>query len=147
MENYKQGSAEGISLVFLSVWFIGDITNLAGSLWARLVPTVIALAVYFCFADAILIGQCVYYNTINARKARKESAVSANSEDSENQPLLSRSRSNSYNSNTIGLPGSHKRRASAADRRRSSAERRGSQLDRILEEEEGTAAWIKNSPV
>lgn len=28
--NYKTGSAEGISLAFLTVWLIGDITNLAG---------------------------------------------------------------------------------------------------------------------
>lgn len=28
--NYKTGSAEGISLAFLGVWLIGDITNLSG---------------------------------------------------------------------------------------------------------------------
>ena len=68
VENYKQGSAEGISLAFLVVWFMGDITNLAGAIWAGLVPTVIALAIYFCFADLILISQCLYYNILNARK-------------------------------------------------------------------------------
>jgi hypothetical protein len=30
VENYKQGSAEGISLLFLAVWFIGDLANLFG---------------------------------------------------------------------------------------------------------------------
>jgi hypothetical protein len=29
--NYKTGSAEGISLAFLTVWLIGDATNLAGT--------------------------------------------------------------------------------------------------------------------
>ena len=53
IENYKSGSADGISLVFLAIWFIGDITNLAGALWAGLVPTVIALAMYFCVADLV----------------------------------------------------------------------------------------------
>ena len=53
VENYQQGSADGISLTFLFIWFVGDVTNLAGALWARLVPTVVALAVYFCFADAV----------------------------------------------------------------------------------------------
>lgn len=28
--NYKSGSADGISLAFLLVWLLGDITNLAG---------------------------------------------------------------------------------------------------------------------
>jgi hypothetical protein len=28
--NYKTGSADGISLAFLLVWLIGDITNLSG---------------------------------------------------------------------------------------------------------------------
>ena len=147
IENYRQGSAEGISLAFLFVWFIGDVNNLAGSLWAGLVPTVTALAVYFCFADAVLISQCVYYNFINARRARKLSEAgsveTADNEDEE-QPLLSRSRSNSHNSN-IGLPGSHKRRGSAAERRRSGvSDSSYAHLDRILEEEEGGAAWLKN---
>ena len=29
--NYKTGSADGISLAFLTVWLIGDATNLAGA--------------------------------------------------------------------------------------------------------------------
>jgi hypothetical protein len=53
IENYKSGSADGISLIFLAIWFIGDVTNLAGALWAGLVPTVIALAMYFCVADLV----------------------------------------------------------------------------------------------
>lgn len=53
IENYKSGSADGISLVFLAIWFIGDVTNLFGALWAGLVPTVIALAMYFCVADLV----------------------------------------------------------------------------------------------
>jgi PQ loop repeat len=28
--NYKTGSADGISLAFLLVWLVGDITNLSG---------------------------------------------------------------------------------------------------------------------
>jgi hypothetical protein len=28
--NYTTGSAEGISLAFLTVWLVGDIANLAG---------------------------------------------------------------------------------------------------------------------
>ncbi|KAF2004982.1 PQ-loop-domain-containing protein [Amniculicola lignicola CBS 123094] len=139
IENYKQGSAEGISLAFLVVWFIGDITNLAGALWAGLVPTVTALAVYFCFADLILIAQCVYYNLLNARKARRKSVRSTNTQDSAEQPLLGRRDS------SIGLPGSHRRRSSAASRRRRESVRAES-LGGILEEDEaGHKTWIKNA--
>ncbi|KAF2840840.1 PQ loop repeat family protein [Patellaria atrata CBS 101060] len=140
IENYKQGSAEGISLTFLVVWFIGDILNLSGALWAGLVPTVIALAIYFCFADTILISQCVYYNKLNARReaARKHSTQSSTSED---EPLLSRQYSNQYSN--IGLPGSH-RRASAASRRSRESISRPDSLPSIIEEGEGKA-WIKNT--
>ncbi|KIW05152.1 uncharacterized protein PV09_03703 [Verruconis gallopava] len=139
IENYRQGSAEGISLLFLVVWFIGDITNLIGAVWAGLVPTVIALAVYFCLADLILISQCVYYNTVNARRLRKLSQMTTESGGSVEQPLLQRS--SSYESrrrrSSIGLPGSH--------RRRSTASRRRSSLAAIVEEETGSRAWFKNS--
>lgn len=137
IENYRQGSAEGISLLFLIVWFIGDVTNLAGAVWAGLVPTVIALAVYFCFADLILISQCVYYNLLNARRLRK---MSQNTVESVEQPLLRRSSSYEYSRrrrrSSLGLPGSH---------RRSSASRRRSSLAAIMEEETGSRAWFKNS--
>ncbi|KAF2872707.1 vacuolar membrane PQ loop repeat protein-like protein [Massariosphaeria phaeospora] len=131
VENYKQGSADGISLAFLTVWFIGDITNLAGALWAGLVPTVTALAVYFCFADLILISQCVYYNVKNARGARK---ASTHSQDSAHEPLLGRQDSN------LGLPGSHRRRSSAA-----SGRRRASSLPSIADYPETSDVWWKNS--
>ncbi|KAF2635963.1 vacuolar membrane PQ loop repeat protein-like protein [Massarina eburnea CBS 473.64] len=132
IENYKQGSAEGISLAFLAVWFIGDITNLAGAAWAGLVPTVIALAVYFCFADLILISQCIYYNVKNARKSRKPST---RSEDNAEQPLLGR-----RDSSNMGLPGSHRRRSSALSRRR-----RASSLPSLTEEGSARNEWVKNT--
>lgn len=132
-ENYKQGSAEGISLAFLTVWFIGDITNLAGSLWAGLVPTVTALAIYFCFADLILISQCLYYNFKNTQKSRRRSTR----QDGVEQPLLGR-----RDSSNLGLPGSHRRKSSAASRRR-----RASSLPSIVEDssEFEMKAWMKNS--
>ena len=121
------------------MWFIGDITSLVGAVWANLVPTVIALSVYFCIADLVLVIQCLYYNKINAGRdalgkeptasittAQKSSnptcvsssttrsastdATTAASDDPEQQPLLSRRRS----SDNLGLPGSHQRRRSSA---------------------------------
>ena len=136
VENYRQQSADGISLAFLAVWFIGDIASLAGGLWANLVPTVIALSVYFCIADLVLVIQCLYYNKLNARHklaqhdstidgparkssvhSRNSSSTAASSEDLEHQPLLSRRRS----SDNLGLPGSHQRRRSSAVKKASAA--------------------------
>lgn len=102
---------------------------LSGAIWADLVPTVIALAIYFCFADLVLISQCLYYNHINSR-ARNPSIVSVGSEQ---EPLLTRRRS----SDALGLPGSHRRRSSA----RSEA---SESLAKILDAEDGNL-WLKNT--
>ncbi|CAA9964328.1 Vacuolar membrane PQ loop repeat protein [Pyrenophora teres f. maculata] len=131
IENYKSGSADGISLAFLAVWFIGDVTNLAGALWAGLVPTVIALAIYFCFADLVLISQCVYYNTKNSRRERKASTRSTESVEA---PLLGR-----RDSSNIGLPGSHRRDSIASRKRRASS------LPAIPHDEGGASEWVKNT--
>ena len=40
LENYLSKSADGISLAFLIVWFVGDLANLLGAALAYLVPTV-----------------------------------------------------------------------------------------------------------
>ncbi|CZS91438.1 related to membrane protein [Rhynchosporium graminicola] len=134
--NYKTGSAEGISLAFLGVWLIGDITNLSGALWADLVPTVIALAIYFCVADVVLIAQCLYYNHVNASRTARHASVISTTSVTEDEPLLSHRRS----SDTIGLPGSHRRRSSALSAG-------GNSLAKIVEEEaaDGGGTWVKNS--
>ena len=105
-ENYTTGKAEGVSLAFLAVWLIGDLTNLIGAIWASLVPTVIALAIYFCIADAVLISQCLYYRYISTSSKDIDDSPQDNMAPP-NQPLLANASSN------IGLPGS-RRRSSAS---------------------------------
>ena len=157
VENYRNSSAEAISLAFIFVWFIGDVCNLIGALWASLVPVIIAIAIYFCIADGVLIGQCLYYGIRNKRReARRmlrretsvsEVTVSSTTASREDEPLLSRERSGSYT-----IPGSMQRRSSQMSnrsRRRtsSSAQRaRNEQLAKILEEsdENGVRLWFKN---
>jgi hypothetical protein len=73
-----------------------------GALFTSLAPTAVVLASYFCMADLVLISQCVYYNTINARK-RTTRQNSVHTEVSEDEPLLNRLRSSS-----MGLPGSQR---------------------------------------
>ena len=144
IENYRNGSAEAISLAFIFVWFIGDICNLAGALWAGLVPTVIAIGVYFCIADGVLIGQCLYYHIKNKRKQGKDALRADSIVEAvvgEDSPLLGRMRTES-----LTIPGSAAhRRSSAASKRRSSISREDP-LAKILEEsdERGVRLWFKN---
>ncbi|EXJ81677.1 hypothetical protein A1O1_07742 [Capronia coronata CBS 617.96] len=162
IENYRNSSAEAISLAFIFVWFIGDICNLAGALWAGLVPVVVAIGVYFCIADGVLISQCLYYGIINKRregKALLDGSPSSSSgvaqqarqnghhddeeDDDEEEPLLKRTRTNS-----ITIPGSaDRRRSSHSFRRRRSSVAQNDQLAKILEEsdESGARLWFKNA--
>lgn len=97
LENYRRGSADGVSLWFIAIWFVGDVTNFFGAVGAGLVPTVVALAVYFCVADLILMLQCIFYNHINAKAESRPVAAESGSSDVDNveRPLLSRSASDS----------------------------------------------------
>ena len=46
IENYQLQSGEGLSLTFVCIWLLGDITSLCGATLAHLLPTMILLAVY-----------------------------------------------------------------------------------------------------
>ena len=136
IENYRLGNAEGVSLAFLTVWFIGDLANFFGAIWAGLVPTVIALAIYFLIADAVLITQCLYYNHVNAHTQSTGDLARAEST-AEDQPLLGRRPSD------IGLPGS-RRRSSISIKRRGSAT--GAPiLPTIPEDGTYSRPWVKNT--
>ena len=117
-------------------------TNLIGSIWAQLVPTVVAIAIYFCFADTILIAQCVYYGYVYKRKDQKASVDEpppAATSDEAQQPLLRR-RTNS--NDNIGLPGS-RRRSSAAHSRYDGMLSPG--LPTIIEEPRELKVWLTNA--
>ncbi|KUI74521.1 putative vacuolar amino acid transporter YPQ3 [Cytospora mali] len=135
--NYKAQSADGLSMGFLFIWLLGDITNLAGALVTNLAPSAIAIGCYFCVADVILISQSLYYNALNARRRKRLSSTQTVA--SEDEPLLSRRRSSS---GAGGLPGSH---------RRHSVRRTSSGLDpltRIVTGEDETpqrSAWLTNT--
>ncbi|CAG8006919.1 unnamed protein product [Penicillium salamii] len=137
IENYRNGNAEAISLLFVFVWFVGDIANLAGGLMAGLVPVIVAIAVYFCIADGVLIAQCLYYKARTREPAHRRRSSTETPDPT--TPLLGRRFSDS-------LPGS---------RRRSSGSQRGYQgrresqvedtLAKIVEENDfGRKAWFKN---
>ena len=80
---YREQSGESLSLLFLFIvsttaggeastrgirltvrsgqWLTGDITNLLGSIWQGLIPTVILVALYYTICDCILLFQVFYY--------------------------------------------------------------------------------------
>ncbi|GAA5879002.1 hypothetical protein JCM3774_004464 [Rhodotorula dairenensis] len=58
---YTEQSGESLSLLFLFIWLTGDITNLLGSIWQGLIPTVVLVALYYTFCDCILLFQVFYY--------------------------------------------------------------------------------------
>ncbi|PWZ00711.1 hypothetical protein BCV70DRAFT_152864, partial [Testicularia cyperi] len=60
-ENYRNGSVDGLSPVFLTQWMLGDVTNLIGSVLTGQLPFQIAVATYFCCVDACILVQFVYY--------------------------------------------------------------------------------------
>ncbi|KAH7037408.1 PQ loop repeat-domain-containing protein [Microdochium trichocladiopsis] len=135
--NYKTKSADGLSMLFLAVWLFGDVTNLSGALVTGLAPTATVLAAYFCVSDLILISQCVYYNTINARAARRRAQSSA-TDISEDEPLLRRQRTGS-STTAVALPGSQRRRSSG---------REINPIKRVITGEDETpsgSAWLHNT--
>lgn len=144
IENYRNGNAEAISLLFVFVWFIGDVTNLVGGILAGLVPVIVAIAVYFCIADGVLIAQCLYYKARNARRESRHRRRRSSTETADpTTPLLGR-----RFSDTIP-PLERRRRSSGSLRGHQAAGRRGSQpedaLAKIVEENEfGRKAWFKN---
>lgn len=61
IENFRRGSADGLSLQFIIVWLAGDIFNILGAVLQGVLPTMIILAVYYTLADIVLLCQCFYY--------------------------------------------------------------------------------------
>ncbi|KAI9651098.1 putative vacuolar membrane transporter for cationic amino acids [Ciborinia camelliae] len=61
IENWRRGSADGLSLQFIIIWLAGDVFNIWGAMLQGVLPTMIILAVYYTIADVVLLGQCFYY--------------------------------------------------------------------------------------
>ena len=61
IENFRRGSADGLSIVFIVVWLAGDVFNILGAILQGVLPTMVILAVYYTLADIVLLLQCFYY--------------------------------------------------------------------------------------
>lgn len=60
-ENFRRKSSEGLSLLFIILWLAGDVFNVLGSVLQGVLPTMIILAIYYTFADIVLLWQCLAY--------------------------------------------------------------------------------------
>lgn len=60
-ENFYRKSADGLSLLFVILWLVGDVFNLLGAVLQNLLPTMIILAAYYTVADIALLVQCLWY--------------------------------------------------------------------------------------
>ncbi|KJA16484.1 hypothetical protein HYPSUDRAFT_290406 [Hypholoma sublateritium FD-334 SS-4] len=84
-ENYTLQSGEGLSVLFVVIWILGDLSNLAGAILAGLLPTVIILGLYYTSCDLILLFQIYYYRS---KKRRLEAHAARESVLEEHAPLL-----------------------------------------------------------
>ena len=93
VENFRRHSADGLSLLFLIVWLLGDVFNIIGAVLQGVLPTMTILAVYYTFADIVLLGQCFYYRGWRLSDLLKEGNTDGavkDEEDDEERPLLMR---------------------------------------------------------
>ncbi|KLU87386.1 PQ-loop repeat-containing protein 2 [Magnaporthiopsis poae ATCC 64411] len=131
VENFRRGSADGLSLQFIIVWLAGDVFNILGAVLQGVLPTMIILAVYYTIADIVLLGQCFYYRGFTFRDEVVPPAP---------KPRKPPSSSNGRTAN--GHPGEPDEQtgllASAWDRRRSSA-------GNVGPGEARRASWSNNS--
>ncbi|KAK3295633.1 PQ loop repeat-domain-containing protein [Chaetomium fimeti] len=67
VENFRRGSAEGLSIQFVVVWLLGDVFNILGAVLQGVLPTMLILAVYYTIADLVLMVQCFYYRGFTLR--------------------------------------------------------------------------------
>lgn len=91
IENFRRGSAEGLSIVFIVVWLAGDVFNILGAIMQGVLPTMIILAVYYTLADIVLLGQCFYYRGFTLSDEIKPRVGQGREEedgDDETRPLL-----------------------------------------------------------
>lgn len=86
IKNFRSGSADGLSIVFVVVWSLGDLFNALGAVLQGVLPTMIILALYYTLADVVLVGQTFYYRgfTLSDRIEKSDDGPQ------EEEPLLAR---------------------------------------------------------
>jgi len=84
-ENYTLQSGQGLSVLFVLIWLIGDVCSLVGGVIAQLVPTVLILSTYYLVCDSSLLFQIYYYRWKNPHA---DQVITQQIEPIEDTPLL-----------------------------------------------------------
>ncbi|KAJ2161120.1 putative vacuolar membrane transporter for cationic amino acids [Coemansia sp. RSA 552] len=81
--NYRRKSGEGVSVVMMVAWVIGDVFNIAGALMQGLVMSTILIGSYYLLVDSTLLFQIFYYRlAYNAHRKNVASDAGSTEEDS-----------------------------------------------------------------
>ncbi|MCJ1475864.1 hypothetical protein MMC13_004528 [Lambiella insularis] len=90
IENFRRSSADGLSLIFIIVWLLGDVFNILGAVLQGVLPTMTILAVYYTLADIVLLGQCFYYRgfTLSDAPTKRADESPSDEDPTEESPLL-----------------------------------------------------------
>ena len=88
VENWKRSSAEGLSVVFITIWLLGDFFNIFGAVLQGVLPTMIILAVYYTLADIVLLGQYFWYEgfRLTDRVSSREESSDEEDDEEEDEP-------------------------------------------------------------
>lgn len=71
-ENFKRKSSDGLSLLFVILWLVGDVFNVVGLILQNVLPTMLILAIYYTLADVVLLLQCLMYNKQQEEEEEEE---------------------------------------------------------------------------
>ncbi|CZT21344.1 related to PQ loop repeat protein [Ramularia collo-cygni] len=132
VENFRRSSAEGLSVEFIIIWLAGDVFNILGAVLQGVLPTMIVLAIYYTFADIVLLGQCFYYRGFTLRDPRPDKPGSIEDAPNERSPLITNGHANGQvNGNAAASrpPNAADVEYSSRNRSRSSFRERLSSLD------------------
>ncbi|KAG0674815.1 hypothetical protein C6P40_002043 [Pichia californica] len=94
-QNFTRRSAEGLSLLFVVLWLLGDVFNVIGAILQGVLPTMTILAIYYTIADIVLFWQCLHYGH-GSNKVDPIHLSPANPLNSEVEPLLESVLSNEH---------------------------------------------------
>ncbi|CAK3938667.1 vacuolar amino acid transporter [Lecanosticta acicola] len=96
IENFRRSSAEGLSVEFIIIWLLGDVFNILGAVLQGVLATMIILAIYYTFADIVLLGQYFYYKGFRLRDPRPDKKPDTGSDaPTERSPLIANGHSES----------------------------------------------------
>ncbi|KAI3421023.1 hypothetical protein GPALN_014650 [Globodera pallida] len=70
-ENFRNKRCEGLSIIFLMFWFIGDSCNMIGAVLTHQQPLQQIIGVYYIVQDLTILGQFIYYTRLYSADRRQ----------------------------------------------------------------------------